>query len=132
MGHLHRVQQGIRSTKKLTIKDLMESEEDEDVKMEKPRKLIDQKHKVAVQVLLYEELKGMISTDQTGRYPIRSARGNHYIMVLYDFDNNVILAEAIKSRKKMDLLQGYNALYEMLQQVGIIPVLHKLDNEASE
>ena len=53
-------------------------------------------------------------------------------MVLYDFDNNVILAEAIKSRKKMDLVQGYNALYEMLQKAGIIPVLHKLDNEAPE
>ena len=115
MGHLHRVRQGIQSTKKLTIKDLMESEEDDNVKLEKPRKLIDQKHKVAVQVVSYEELKGMISTNQTGRYPIRSARGNHYIMVLYDFDNNVILAEAIKLRKKMDLVQGYNALHERLQ-----------------
>ena len=53
-------------------------------------------------------------------------------MVLYDFDNNVILAEAIKSRKKMDLVQGDNVLYEMLQQAGIIPVLHKLDNESSK
>ena len=71
MGHLHRVQQGIRSTEKLTIKDLMESEEEEDVALEKPRKLIDRKHKVAIQVLSYEELKAMISTNQTGQYPIK-------------------------------------------------------------
>ena len=37
MGHLHRVRQGIRSTKKLTIKELMESEEEDDVALEKPR-----------------------------------------------------------------------------------------------
>ena len=44
----------------------MESEEADDVTLEKPRKLIDLKHKVTIKLLPYEELKGMISTDQTG------------------------------------------------------------------
>jgi hypothetical protein len=37
-----------------------------------------------------------IYTDQTGRFPVISSKGNTYIMVLYEYDGNVILAEPIK------------------------------------
>ena len=36
--------------------------------------------------------------DLTGRFPHMSSRGNQYIVVIYDFDSNAILAEPIKSR----------------------------------
>ena len=52
-------------------------------------------------------------------------------MVLDDFDSNVIDATAIKSRTKEDLIEKYEKLYQHLQEGGIQPVLHKLDNEAS-
>ena len=48
------------------MKELMESEEPDYVTLQKPRKLIDQKQKVTIKVLLYDKLKGMRSTDQTG------------------------------------------------------------------
>jgi hypothetical protein len=38
---------------------------------------------------------GQIYTDQTGRFPVVSSRGNKYIMILYDYDSNAILAKAI-------------------------------------
>jgi hypothetical protein len=57
-----------------------------------------------------EDLNGMISTDQTGRFPTKSLKGKSYFMVLYNYDSNVILAETMKSRKAPDLVAAYNEL----------------------
>jgi hypothetical protein len=35
---------------------------------------------------------GQIYTDQTGRFPVISSKGNAYIMVLYEYDGNAIMA----------------------------------------
>jgi hypothetical protein len=40
---------------------------------------------------------GQIYTDQTGRLPVVSSKGNKYIMILYDYDSNAILAQPINS-----------------------------------
>ena len=53
-------------------------------------------------------------------------------MVLYDFDSNVIDAAAVKSRKTEDLIEAYEELYQHLKDGGIQPILHKMDNEASQ
>jgi hypothetical protein len=39
---------------------------------------------------------GQIYTDQTDRFPVVSRKGNTYIMILYDYDSNAILAQPIK------------------------------------
>ena len=39
---------------------------------------------------------GKTYTDQTGRFPYQSSRGNKYIFLLYNYDANAILCEAIK------------------------------------
>jgi hypothetical protein len=44
-----------------------------------------------------KEATGQIYTDQTGRFPITSSRGNKYIMILYNYESNDILAEPLKS-----------------------------------
>ena len=131
MGHLHKHRQNTRSTKKQTIKELMNEDFEPDIELEPPCQIFDRKHHVGINVVKFEELKGTIATDQIGRFPITSQRGNKHIMVLYDFDSNVIDATAIKSRTKEDLIEGYEELYRHLQEGGIQPVLHKLDNEAS-
>jgi hypothetical protein len=41
---------------------------------------------------------GQIYTDQTGHFPVISSKVNKYIMVLYEYDGNAILAEPIKNR----------------------------------
>jgi hypothetical protein len=38
-----------------------------------------------------------IFSDQTGKYPTTSQRGNKYIMVLVEIDSNAILVEHMKS-----------------------------------
>jgi hypothetical protein len=40
---------------------------------------------------------GQIYTDQTRRFPVISSKGNKYIIVLYEYHGNVILAEPIKN-----------------------------------
>jgi hypothetical protein len=49
---------------------------------------------------------GQIYTDQTGRFPVVSSKGNKYIMVLYDYEFNAILAKPIKDRTAPELLKA--------------------------
>ena len=37
------------------------------------------------------ELSSKIYSDQTGRFPLTSSKGNKYVMVVYDHDSNAIL-----------------------------------------
>jgi hypothetical protein len=39
---------------------------------------------------------GQIYTDQTGRFPVVLSNGNKYIMILYDYYSNAILAQIEK------------------------------------
>jgi hypothetical protein len=43
---------------------------------------------------------GQIYTYQTGRFTAVSSRGNTYIMVLYEYDDNAIMAEPIKMEQQ--------------------------------
>jgi hypothetical protein len=74
---------------------------------------------------------GQISTDLTGQFPVTSGRGNKYILVLYDYDGNAILAEPMKNRSDNEHLRAYNKLHQFLVDRGFKPLLQKLDNEAS-
>ena len=50
--------------------------------------------------------KGKTYSDQTGRFPYQSLRGNKYLFVLYDYDSNVILVEALKNRTASSLTKA--------------------------
>ena len=41
------------------------------------------------------ELTGKINSDLTGKLPFKYFRGRRYIMVMYDYDSNTILAESM-------------------------------------
>lgn len=73
---------------------------------------------------------GQIYTDQTGRFPVTSSRGNKYIMLLYDYDSNSITTEPMKSRSEAEMIRAYSKLHDHLVQCGLKPQLQKLDNEA--
>jgi hypothetical protein len=74
---------------------------------------------------------GQIYSDQTGRFPVTSSRGNKYIMIVYDYDSTAILAEPIKNRSEAELLRAYSLLHEYLTDRGLKPQLQELDNECS-
>lgn len=76
------------------------------------------------------EFTGQIFSDQTGRFPITSSRGNKYIMVVYSYDSNAILTEPMTSRTEAELLRAYTVLHTYLKDRGLKPTLQRLDNEA--
>jgi hypothetical protein len=76
--------------------------------------------------------EGMTYSELAGQCPIRSSRGNQYILVGYDYDSNAILTELIKSRAAGDINKGVTNIIDTLTQSGHRPHLHILDNEASD
>jgi hypothetical protein len=130
MGHLHKRRQNIRSTKPQPTP--IQNNTVEDLEPELQGQFFlkkDRTQRVEVHLVGMEELNGIISTDQTGRFPVKSSNGKSYIMVLYNYDSNGILATTMKSRKAPDLVAAYNELHQQLLDGGIKPVLQRLDSE---
>jgi hypothetical protein len=75
---------------------------------------------------------GQIYTDKTGRFPVVSSKGNKYIMILYDYDRNAILAQPIKDITAPELLRAFQVMEQELVARGLKPKLMKMDNEASK
>jgi hypothetical protein len=61
-----------------------------------------------------------------------SSKGNKYIMVLYEYDSNVILAEPIKNIKAAELIRAFQVMETKLTARGLQPKLTRLGNEASQ
>jgi hypothetical protein len=100
-GHLKQKWQNARTTK---IKDaqLLDSE-------------TDQNHGVNTQFVYAATIDaGQIYTDHTGIFPVVSSKGNKYIMILYDYDNNAILAKPIKDRTAPELLKAFQFMEQEL------------------
>jgi hypothetical protein len=72
------------------------------------------------------EATGQIYTNQTRRFPTTSGRGNKYIMILYDYDSNAILAEPLKSKAEGEMIRAYSKLHEYLSDRGLKPRLQNL------
>ena len=48
-----------------------------------------------------------IYTDQTGKFPITFSQGNKYILIMYVYYANAILASPLKSRSGSHILEAY-------------------------
>ena len=134
MGYMHKVRQNIRSTKVVTDTEIMEENKDKIDPSEDylpPRTIKDRNHIVQITAIIFEDLRGMTSSDQTGAFPHTSAKGNRYVMIMEDSDTGGILATGIKSRKKEHLLAGFITMHDTLKKAGINPIIHRLDNEYS-
>jgi hypothetical protein len=124
IGHLHMQRQGVHSTTPTTT-----PTNDYDDLLPPPRSHLDRAHQVGAHLVnLDQDLKGMISTDLTGRFPFTSSRGMTYLFVLYDYDSNAILACPIQSRRASDIVAGYDFCYHQLADAGIKPIIQRLDN----
>ena len=75
------------------------------------------------------DLSGKFFTDQTGRFPVTSSKGNKYILVAYHYDSNTVYAEPLKTRSGLDLTTAYQKLHSLLTNRGLRPHLNILDNE---
>jgi len=116
-GHMKKQRQGVRSTKEVV----------EDTKSQQltAKKM----HDVYIKI---HNVTETMYTDQTGRFPATSTRGNQYIMVLVEVDGNYIDAEPMKNKTEGSIIKAYLALWARLTASGTVrPKTHLLDNEAS-
>ena len=67
--------------------------------------------------------------DLCGRFPVQSSRGNNYVMVIYAYDANAILAEPLKNRSAGEIVKTWKILNEKLEKAGVSPLIYILDNE---
>ena len=125
IGHLQKMRKNLQATDKVISEKIMEEvEENPSENYLPPRKIKNCEHIVQVTAAKFEDLKGILSSNQIGAYPHMSARGNRYIMVVEDSNAGPILATEVRSRKKEQLLNGFKEMYDTLKKAGINPVLH--------
>ena len=69
--------------------------------------------------------------DLTGRFPHKLSRGNQYLLVIYDYDSNAILAEPLKTRLAGEMTKAWMRIHNKLATQGTDPSIYIIDNEAS-
>jgi hypothetical protein len=75
--------------------------------------------------------QGQLYTDLTGKSPVRSSKGNWYVMVCYVFDCNYVKFVPMKSRSASEWVNAYDLIHQELTAKCFKPKLQILDNEAS-
>jgi hypothetical protein len=66
-----------------------------------------------------------------GKFPVRSSKGNWYVMVCYIFDCNYVKVVPMRSRSASEWVKSYDLIHQELTSKGFKPKLQTLDNEAS-
>jgi hypothetical protein len=90
MGHMNQRHQNIRSTSKAPIE-----------KQPTPDTYLGTKTHLVYAVVVDQ---GQLYTDLTGEFPVRSSKGNSYVMVCYVYDCNYVKVIPMKSRSALDLV----------------------------
>ena len=62
------------------------------------------------------DLTGKKYTDQTGRFPVTSSKGNKYILAAYHYDSNTIHAEPLKTISGLDLTTALQKTPQLIDQ----------------
>jgi hypothetical protein len=75
--------------------------------------------------------QGQLYMDLTGRFPVRSSKGNWYVMLCYSYDCNYVNAVPMKSRSASEWLKAYEHIHQELTSRRFKPKLQTLDNESS-
>ena len=77
-------------------------------------------------------IKNKSYRDQTGKLLHISSRGNQPIMVLYDYDTNLLLITPLPYHQYETITSGWKRLHERLCDNRLSLTLHILDKECSE
>jgi hypothetical protein len=117
MGHMSQRRENIRSTSKITIADTPQTATNLGTNIH------------LVYAILVDQRQ--LYTDLTGKFPIRSSKGNVYVMVCYVYDCNYVKFTPMKSRSASEWVQAYDHIHQALTTKGFRTELQTLDNEVS-
>jgi hypothetical protein len=103
MGHLNQLRKNMHSAqthKRPINKEVTEFDQDTNPTSDTTTNQI-----FAGLVDLYtDDTEGKLYSDLTGRFPAKSQNRNLYVLVLYTYNNNTILVEALKNRTDSEQL----------------------------
>jgi hypothetical protein len=117
MGHMNQRRQNIRSTTKAPTE-----------KQQSPDPDLGSKTHLVYAVVADQ---GQLYTNLTGKFLVRSSKGNSYVMLCYIYDCNYIKVVQMKSRSASEWFKAYDNIHQELTFKGFKPKLQTLDNEAS-
>jgi hypothetical protein len=117
MGHMNQRRQNIWSTLKAPIE-----------KQPTPDTDLGTKTHLMYAVVVDQ---GQLYTDLTGKFPVRSSKGNSYVMFCYVYDCNNVKVIPMKSRSASEWVKSYDTVHQELTVKGFKPKLQTLHNEAS-
>jgi hypothetical protein len=117
MGHMKQRRQNICSTSKAQIE-----------KQQPPDTDVGTKTHLVYAVVVDQ---GQLYTDLMEKFPVRSSKGNSYVMLCYIYDCNYIKVVPMKSRSASEWVKAYDSIHQELTIKGFKPKLQTLDNEAS-
>ena len=126
MGHMQRIRQNLRSTRK-EVALYLQNLETEGISIKQENKC----GEVYLVVLDIRIMNSTIYTDLTGAFPVTSERGNKLLYIAYSYDANGVLWELMKSKNDSEMSRVFKTVYEKLEKRGIKPKLHIMDNEVS-
>jgi hypothetical protein len=98
MVHMNQRRQNIRSTSKAPIE-----------KQQSPDTYMGTKTHLVYAVLADQ---GQLYTDLTEKFPVRSSKGNSYLMVCYIYDCNYIKVFPMKSRSASEWVKAYDIIHQ--------------------
>jgi hypothetical protein len=117
MGHMNQRRQNIISNLKVSAE-----------KQQPPDKDLGAKTHLVYAVVVDQ---GHLYTDLTGKFPVRSRKGNYYVMICYLYDCNYVKVIPMRSRSSSEWVKAYDSVHQELTIKGFKPKLQTLDNEAS-
>ena len=71
-------------------------------------------------------------TDQKGKLPHSSSRGNNYQMIIYEIDGASTWVEVMKNRTEGEMIEARRRGLNRMRQQGITPAHQVLDNKISQ
>ena len=114
MGHMQRIRQNLRSTRK-EVPLYLQNLETEGIDIEKEKKC----GEVYLIVLEIRRMNGTIYTNLIGAFTVTSARENKLIYIDYSYDANGIMWKPMKSKNDSEMSRVFKTVYEKLEKRGI-------------
>jgi hypothetical protein len=109
MGHMNQRRQNIQSTSKAPAE-----------KQQPPVKHFGAKTHIVYAVIVDQ---GQLYTELTGKFPVRSSKGNSYVMVCYIYDCNYVKVIPMNSRSASEWVKAYDTVHQELTIKGFKPKL---------
>ena len=128
-GHMRSQRQGVRSTKRRASGESADDPADPPAEAEAMPAPIEKKRDIFIKTF---EPRSTLFTDQTGRFPQQSSRGNNYQMILYHIDSNSTWVEPMRDRTEGELIAARRRGVERMKKRGIEAGHQVLDNEVSK